>query len=550
VLLGAVTIGITAVALSVLVRLLGDDPGSLFLNGRLNAPLGYINGEGCLFAMGIWPWLAVAETRRGAQAGAALAFATLMACLALLSQSRGTALALALALLVGFALVPLRARRGYAVIALAAGVALAAAPLLHVYQHRVAGAARVADAHAAGRAALLAALAVGAVWALATHAWERIEQREDDSVARLRTIGARVLFVPLAVAAVVAIASTHRIENEAQKQYHAFIHLSEPGENSPTSAAANRSRLLSGAGNRYDYWRIAWNVFESEPLIGIGAGNYPRPYFAQRATTEDVQQPHSIEMQALSELGVAGALLLCAFIGGVAWGAMRTRRDAARAPLRRALTVAALGMFTVWLAQTSVDWMHLLPGLTAIALAAASALLWQRAAPRAALAADPAPTAARARGGRAVAALSGRGAAAIGISGVVVTLILAGASLSRQSLADEYRSRAQSELASNPAKALSDANRSLDIDSDSLQSYFVKAAALARFDQASAAEAALERALAREPRNFLTWALLGDVSARQLRFALAARYYTRAHALNPRNATLALLAREPRAALH
>ena len=41
-----------------------------------------------------------------------------------------------------------------------------------------------------------------------------------------------------------------------------------------------------------------------KPLTGVGAGNYDRPYFKARQTTEDVRQPHSIEFQALSELGI------------------------------------------------------------------------------------------------------------------------------------------------------------------------------------------------------------------------------------------------------
>ena len=254
-----------------------------------------------------------------------------------------------------------------------------------------------------------------------------------------------------------------------------------------------------------------------------------------------MQQPHSLELQVLVDLGLAGLVLLGAFIAGVAWGAARMRRGAARSPLRRALTVAAVGVFAVWLAQTSVDWMHLLPGLTAIALAAAATLVW----PRARSAPAEAQSARRPLPAR---VLTGRAAAALGISGVVATLILAGASLSRSGLADIYRTRAQSEFAAKPAKALADASRSLDIDADSLQSYYVKAAALARFDLAAASEAALERALRREPRNFVTWALLGDVSARQLRVGAAAHYYARAHELNPRNVTLALLAHEPRSA--
>ncbi len=117
----------------------------------------------------------------------------------------------------------------------------------------------------------------------------------------------------------------------------------------------------------------------------------------------------------------------------------------------------------------------------------------------------------------------------------MVTLVAAGASLSRQGLADLYRERAQHELAARPASALADANRSLDIDSDAVETYYVKAAALARFDQAAGAETALRQALAQEPDNFVTWALLGDVAVREHRLRVARRDYTSAHQLNPRH---------------
>ncbi len=71
VLLGAAGLGVVAVAISVLARLLGGDPGALFLGGRLNSPLGYINGEGCLFVMGFWLCMAGAEARRAVVAGPA-----------------------------------------------------------------------------------------------------------------------------------------------------------------------------------------------------------------------------------------------------------------------------------------------------------------------------------------------------------------------------------------------------------------------------------------------------------------------------------------------
>jgi predicted Zn-dependent protease len=132
---------------------------------------------------------------------------------------------------------------------------------------------------------------------------------------------------------------------------------------------------------------------------------------------------------------------------------------------------------------------------------------------------------------------------------VILALIAAGASLSRQGLAQIYRDRAQAELATNPATALSDANRSLEIDSASPQAYYLRAAALARFDQAEAAEASLASALAHEPRNFVTWTLLGDISVRRALLAAARRDYARAHELNPRNATVRDLALDPRVAL-
>ena len=94
VLLGAAGLGVSAVAISVLARLLGGNPGTLFLGARLNSPLGYINGEGCLFVIGFWLCFAAAETRRAPVAALAVGMATLMACLAIPTQSRGTALAM------------------------------------------------------------------------------------------------------------------------------------------------------------------------------------------------------------------------------------------------------------------------------------------------------------------------------------------------------------------------------------------------------------------------------------------------------------------------
>ena len=566
VLLGAAALGVSAVALSVLLRLLGANPGTLFLVGRLNSPLGYINGEGCLFVMGFWLCLAVAEAERALVAGPAAGMATLMACLALLSQSRGTALAMLGSLILVVALVPGRIRRIYGLLVVAAGVVVAAPDLLRVYDHTVAESVPAGVGHAAGRAALLAAVAVGVAWTLLTGGWELLRSGGVSAV-RARKVGTWLLVIPTVLALAVAVASAHRIEHYVHDQLHAFTHLADAGAGSSYSASSSQStaggsssssasysRLLSGEGNRYDYWRIAWRVWREHPIIGVGAGNYPRFYYQQRATTEDIEQPHSLELQTLSELGIVGGLQLAGFVGGIAWGALRMRPPAARSPLARALMVGALGAFSAWLAQTSVDWMHLLPGLAAIALVGAAVLI--RPQPRAGTGAEV-PAGRRSSSTTAAApersglqrALASKPALALGASAVAVTLVLAGASLSRQGLADLYRERAQRELATHPAAAVADANRSLGFDADAVETYYVKAAALARFDQAAAADATLRQALAQEPNNFVTWTLLGDIAVREHRLRTGEHDYVRAHQLNPRDPTLIELSTDPAVAL-
>ncbi len=532
VLLGAAGIGISAVAVYVVARLLGENPGTLFLNARLNSPLGYINGEGCLFVIGFWLCFAAAEVRRAPAAALAAGMATLMACLAILSQSRGTALAMLAALMAVVAIVPGRTRRVYGLLVVASAVALAAPDLLGVYEHASAGSVSVEASHVAGRAALLASVAAGVAWGLLTLGWELVVCRRPWA-SRIRTAGSWLLVIPVVLALIVAAGSAQRIERDARNQWHAFTNLAEQGAGG--AATASQSRLLSGAGNRYDYWRIAWRVWREHPVLGVGAGNYPRSYYQQRATTEDIEQPHSIELQSLSELGVVGALLLAAFIGGIGWGVWRMRLAAVRSPVSRALMVGGIGAIGAWLAQASVDWMHLLPGLTAIAIAVTAVLV----APR-----SP-QTEVASRHSRLGWAPASRPALALGVSAVLVTLVAAGASLSRQGLADIYRTRAQRELDTHPAAAITDANRSLAIDSDAVETFYIKAAAFARFDQAAASQAALIQALELEPNSFVTWTLLGDIALRERKVGAAMRDYERAHELNPRDVTLRALAAHP-----
>jgi UDP-GlcNAc:undecaprenyl-phosphate/decaprenyl-phosphate GlcNAc-1-phosphate transferase len=517
---GAFVAGALVVAGWVLAGLLRGDE-AMFLGGRLNEPLGYINGQASFFVLAFWPLLALAERRRGTLlaaplAGFALAGATLMAGLAVLGQSRGAVLAAALSLVVVVGLVPGRLRRVVALLVGAACLAPALPALLDVYRD---GASDGELPGAAG-SLMVAAAAAGVIWTVLV----AFEPRAGSSRVRLRRAVTAGLAVLALSAAVAGVASADRLGGFLDRQYSAFVTLGG-AQGEPTAA-----RLASGAGNRYDYWRIALDAWWAHPLAGVGAGGYDKPYFARRATSEDIRQPHSLPLQVLAELGIAGGLLFAAALALIATGAWRRIRAGDRAPL----VVAALGVATAWLVQASVDWMHMLPGVTGVALLGAAVLLRPAHAPRAeADAAAPAPRPRRWR------------LAPVVLAGVAITI--AALSLSRQALSQRHTERAQSALAGDPARALTESNRALRLDREAIGAYYVKAAALARFGAGDAARAVLLDAARREPQNFVTWALLGDLAVRRGQLQAARADYRRAHRLNPRDPSLARLAADPRA---
>ena len=128
---------------------------------------------------------------------------------------------------------------------------------------------------------------------------------------------------------------------------------------------------------------------------------------------------------------------------------------------------------------------------------------------------------------------------------VAVAITVAALSLSRQSLSELYVTRANDALGSDPSRALVESNRALRLDREAIPAYYAKAAALARFGEGDAARAVLLDATRREPRNFVTWVLLGDLSTRQGDLDAARVDYRRAARLNPRDTGLAKLAANP-----
>jgi Tfp pilus assembly protein PilF len=178
----------------------------------------------------------------------------------------------------------------------------------------------------------------------------------------------------------------------------------------------------------------------------------------------------------------------------------------------------------VWLVHTSVDWIHLIPGVTGAALAAAAVLLspWRRAAPE------------------------GRGTLdKLVVAGCAALVVAAALFLGRATLADSHATDAKAALASDPRAALREADNALALNHDDVSTHYSRSAAFARLGDYAGAHGALLEALRVEPENFVTWALLGDLAVRHGEPRLAQRYYRRALQLNHRDPQLAALARKP-----
>lgn len=512
-LIGSATAGVLAVVVYVLARLLLDQGGDLFVGNRLNEPLNYVNGDTAYLLVGFWPLVAVAERWRSPVVGGLSVFAAVqLLAMAILTQSRGGALALAATTAALLIVVPGRLPRAWALVAISLGVAISLPALRDVINAGQNGLTTPPDStlRAAAQASLAGGAVAGAGWAAAASGAAALSRRSTrvGSSLRLTSIGA-VTLIAVAGAAVALFPPGQRID-EIRDQFRAFTELRSVD---PTD------RLASGGGHRYDYWRIALNQFKDHPLGGVGAGNYDRTYYLERRTTEDINQAHSIELQTLGETGLIGTAALAAFVGAVLVGFWRRARSPDPEIAEPIVAVAAGGAFLVWLVHTSADWLHLIPGLTGIALCAAAVLL-------------PGVRPARLR----------RPAIA-----AVIAAVLIGAAaypVARQALALHLQSRGRDHLLSNPADALRDAKDSLALE-HSLPTYYLEAAAYARLGLYRPARQTLLAASRSQPHAFVTWGLLGDLATRHGDVAIARHYYRHASLLNPRDSILARLARRP-----
>ena len=284
------------------------------------------------------------------------------------------------------------------------------------------------------------------------------------------------------------------------------------------ASTASGTRLGTVSGPRYDIWRVAVDQFGEAPLVGAGEGSFRFAYYRERQTDRNLADAHSLLLRLLAETGLIGAGLFALWL--IALAVAIARRARLAGPRERSFVAGLATAGTVVVAQSSVDWLWLIPALfglavLALGLAAASeddveeAWPW-RLAPR----------------------------ALVGIA-----LFAAILSVGALFLSGVYIRKARQQALSSPSASLASARTAAQLDPVSVTPLYLQAAALESEGKRAAARRKLLDALDLEQGNFVTLGLLGDLEVRAGNEARARGYYRRALALNPLDTGLRKLSR-------
>ncbi len=332
-----------------------------FENQRLSYPVTYWNALGMLAVLGLVCCVHIAsdanERRlvRAVASGLVPAFAATL----LLTFSRGSIAGL----LAGLAI--------YAVLApslrlLGTAVATVPAAALAVFVTYHAGRLAALDPTTPGAVAQghrVAAVVGGCVVASAVIRAVLLVAEHRVVPVRVRRAGPRSAAIVIALTIIVggvALGLTGWIGME----YHDFA------TGRVASTGPVRDRLTSAASNgRIDLWRVALKGFRSSPVDGTGAGTYALMWARDRPVAAPAQDAHSLYLETLDELGLAGLIVLLAFLATLLFGSARLVRD----PGDRGVGAIAVAALATVALHASVDWDWEMPVVMVPALALAAA---------------------------------------------------------------------------------------------------------------------------------------------------------------------------------
>jgi tetratricopeptide (TPR) repeat protein len=284
------------------------------------------------------------------------------------------------------------------------------------------------------------------------------------------------------------------------------------------------TRLGATGGQRYDLWRVALDQFEAAPVIGAGEGSYRFGYYRDRDNDRNLSSPHSLVMGILAELGIVGATLLLAFLLATSVAIARTLASAGE---NRRWIGAAAAVGAVLIAQSAVDWLWLIPGLTGLAMFALGLAVALGAESEA-----PPNDAAPRRPWLRLAA----GGACCAVAAAVALFYLSDYEIRKARAAGDRGS---------PTQQLDAAQRAERLNPWALEPRFLQAGALEQLGRRSEARTALTGALELEPESFVVPGLLGDLELRAGHERRARQWYLRALSRNPLDTGLQQLAGTP-----
>jgi hypothetical protein len=337
---------------------------------RLSYPLGYWNAFGALATIAGVLAIGLAADPRAARvlrAGAAgLAVLALVAMY--LSLSRGAWLAFVAAVVV---LIALSRHRGtlLASLAIVGAGAVVALLALRSYPALVDG-PRPPGAHEAQGDAYTARLIIVVLLAVAAQAVATAPAVVAPATALLARVRGPLIAATCAVALLGGVAGLALKGGDAASWVSSqWDDFSSPDAPLP---AQGTSRLTSAGSSRSATYRVALDAFAAQPLHGEGAGSYEVRWMRTRTLDDKLRDAHSLPLQTLAELGLAGLALLAAFAGAVLLALWRSIRRCG--VLRRSQAAAVGAAFCAWLVHASIDWDWEMPALTGVAIVLSATL--------------------------------------------------------------------------------------------------------------------------------------------------------------------------------
>ena len=493
---GALVLGLfsTGVAVVGLAELIATadliSPDLAFLDGRFLPPTGYHNATAALFLFAFWPAAALSSRRElnPFARGALMAVAGVLLELAILPQSRGAAIALAVAALVYVIAMPRRLRAVLWLIPTVIAAALAAGPLLEVYDALQAGTGAEEAVDGALRSVLISLVALLCIGSALAFVDRRIEIGARAVRIASRATGAVAAAVAVAAVAI-ALASVGNPATWAGDRWQDF-------KGGYEATGFETSRFTGSLGSdRYDFWRVSMAEFADAPVRGMGMDNFAAEYLLDRDSQEEPRHPHSLPVKILSQTGVVGAFLFGTFLLLAIAAAVRRRR-AALTDLGATVSAAGLTGFAYFAVHASADWLWTFPAL------AAAAFAWLAIAGR--VEAGDAPTRATALPRPARAAVTAAG-------GVALVAALAILAVSYLSVAETQR--ATSEWRDDTEGALDRLDRAAELNPLTDRPAMLAGAISIESDDLDGAGEHFAAAIERNPSNWYAALQLGAIAS-------------------------------------